>query len=221
MGLFLMILATAFLIFVTAFYSRIKAFCATGFGKILKYAFVLGVVCLLAFSAFLYAKAKTTADGSENVVVVLGCGLNPDGTPSDTLQKRLDGCIKYAEINPGAYIVVTGGKAKNRDITEALGMKNYLVANGIDRDKIICEDKAASTKENFVFAKELLKEKGIERDNIAYITNSFHAYRSGEYAKLAGFTNVKAISVATDPVVIIPATVREVLAVTALWIFEK
>ena len=103
------------------------------------------------------------------------------------MQKRLDGCIDYAKTNLDAYIVVTGGKAKNRDITEALAMK----------------------------------KKGIEPTDIAYITNSFHAYRSGEYAKLAGFKNVKAISVATDPVVIIPATVREILAVTALWIFEK
>ena len=216
-----MVLATVFLVFVTIFYSRVKDFCAVGFGKFLKYLFVFGLVCLLGFSAFLYAKAKTSADGSEKAVIVLGCGLNRDGTPSGTLQKRLDGCIDYAKTNPDAYIVVTGGKAKNRDITEALAMKNYLVANGIDPDKIICEDKAVSTKENFVFAKEILQEKGIEPTDIAYITNSFHAYRSGEYAKLAGFKNVKAVSVATDPVVIIPATVREILAVTALWIFEK
>lgn len=195
------------------------ALTASGPGMYFKYIVLLGAGCYLLLCGFVLSYAKTTVNFREKAVIVLGCGLNSDGTPSPTLQKRLDGCIDYHSRNPDAYIVVTGGYSRFNNCTEGSAMKKYLVEKGIPSDRILTDEKAENTKENFMYSKQLLENAGIGTDGICYITNSFHIYRAGVYAKQQGFGDITALSVKTDPAVFIPAVLREVCAVAAQMIF--
>ncbi len=191
-----------------------------GIGFYLKYIVILGVLAFLFLVSYILSYAKTTTTYNETAIIVLGCGLESDGTPSYTLKNRLDGCINYYNKNPNSYIVVTGGYSRGNKITEADGMKNYLVENGIPENKIICEFQATNTKENFVNSLQILKISGINADSIVFVTNSFHCYRAGVYAKQAGFKNVNSLSVKTDWIVFIPSVLREVCGVAMMMFFK-
>ena len=93
----------------------------------------------------------------EDAIIVLGAAVRGEEI-SGALQKRLDVAIEYYQKNPDVVIVVTGGQGPQEDITEALAMERYLLANGIPKEKIIKEEKATSTYENFKFSKVLLNE---------------------------------------------------------------
>ena len=191
-----------------------------GVGLYFKWLVIFGVSCYLMLMGYVLLYAHSTITYDENAVIVLGCGLNSDGTPAPTLKIRLDGCIDYFEKNPDSYIVVTGGYSRFNNVTEGSAMKKYLVENGIPADIILTDEKAENTKENFRYSLELLEQAGISENNVCYITNSFHIYRAGAYAKTEGFRNIKSLSVKTDPVVFIPAVLRETCAVALMLVFR-
>lgn len=191
-----------------------------GIGMYLKYIVLFGLVCFMFLSAYVLSFARTTVSYKEDAIIVLGCGLNSDGTPSHTLENRLDGCVEYCRQNPDCFIVVTGAVSRFGNMTEGAAMKKYLVDKGIDADHILVDEKATNTKENFEYSLQLLENVGLGEKNICFVTNSFHIFRGSQYAKLAGFENIKALSVKTDRAVFLPAVIREVCAVAAQMYFK-
>lgn len=211
----------SFAFFITAKYWMFwESVTSYGIGLCFKYLICGGICAFLFLTVFILSCAHTTTDYTENAIIVLGCGLNSDDTPGDTLKNRLDGCVEYYKNNPDVYFIVSGGYSRQSVITESEGMKNYLISQGIPKQQILMESKAENTKQNFENCMEILKEAGIEIDNIGYVTNSFHVYRAGQYASDAGFKNAKCISVKTDAAVFIPAVLREVCGVAMMMIFN-
>ena len=114
-----------------------------------------------------------------DAVVVLGAGVN--GTqPSLSLYTRLTAALDYLEENPGIPAVLTGGKGYGEEITEARCMYDWLTARGVDPTRLILEERAGNTAENFAFSRKLLEEQGIDpaEDQVAVVTNDFHIARS-------------------------------------------
>ena len=54
--------------------------------------------------------------------------------------------------------------------------------------RFLKEDRATSTAENFRYACEILRQNGMEPENmrIAFVTNDFHIYRAGLIAERMG-----------------------------------
>ena len=99
-------------------------------------------------------------------------------------------------------------------------MARYLAARGVPQENIIKEDKSESTEQNFEFSRVLLEQAGVGADEpIAYVTNRFHIYRSGIFARKAGFTNARAVPASISFSTIAPSYLREVLAVCHVWVF--
>lgn len=70
-------------------------------------------------------------------------------------------------------------------------MQKYLVERkGIDPDRILVEDQATSTLENFAFSKALIEQRFGENVRIAFVTTDFHVFRAGRVAKKAGIDAV-------------------------------
>ena len=201
------------------FHKAIWQFTSHGAWFWLRCLFIAGIVVYIGCMGLILSYSHTNIDYSEDTVIVLGCGVK-NGRPSVTLQARLDAAVDYYHKNSDIYIVVTGGLARQKDTTEALVMKNYLLEKGIPEDIIIMEDKSQSTLENYKFSKEILIENNIKHDSIVFITNSFHIYRAKTYAKYCGFKNAHALSTKTDLFVFVPALIREVLGVVDMWVFK-
>lgn len=202
------------------FYEKIKSVTKSGVLKWVKYAaifFVCIEAVLVGFLGLYGNFDNVTYD--EEAVVVLGAGVRGDRV-SIPLAMRLNEAVKYHEKNPEALIVVTGGQGYQESVTEAYAMEKYLLEKGVDKDKIIKEEKATSTNENMRFSKEVLDEYFEEDYSIAVITNKFHIYRGVEIAKAEGFEKVTHMGAPIRWYNVIPCYLRESLAVLKMWVFD-
>ncbi len=188
------------------------------FPKSVKIVLASGMAVLFAFMAFLLTFGSVdTTKYSEDAIIVLGAAVHGE-TPSAVLKTRLNAARRYHEKNPDALIVVSGGQGPQEDISEAEAMKRYLVSHGVNPNIIIKEENATSTLENFRFSKEILDERLGEDYRVCYITNEFHIYRAGGFAKKAGFSQTTHLHSNTRFDSILPGTLRECLAVLYFWV---
>lgn len=112
-------------------------------------------------------------------IVIMGYGLNADGSIRDELYRRLQVGLASAQKYPNAYIIVTGGPtAIYTDSTEAGMMKLWLLEQGINVSRIISEPRSLSTAENALFVHKKLTEQYPDIDSIAVVTSDYHIYRS-------------------------------------------
>ena len=186
--------------------------------KWIKAVFVLGLCVIIAFSVFIMAYGSNdNVTYKEDAVIVLGAAIHGK-TPSLVLKDRLDTAVEYHKQNPDAYIIVSGGQGHQEDITEAEAMEKYLIEKGVNKVKIIKEEKATSTYENFLFSNKILKERLGEDINISFITTDFHIYRASNIAKSAGINDITHIHSNTRWYSIATSILRECLAVTKFWI---
>lgn len=189
--------------------------------KWLKVLLIVGLGVAVVFSSFLIIYGKSdSVTYQEDAVIVLGAAVHGK-TPSLTLKKRLDKSVEYHKQNPDALIIVSGGRGAQEDITEAEAMKNYLINNGVAADKIIKEEKATSTYENFTFSKEILDEHFDSDYTAAFITNEYHTLRAGLCAKQAGIENTTHIHSNTNLSYLVSGVLRECLAVVKYVILKS
>lgn len=149
--------------------------------------------------------------GEVDTIIVLGCGIWPDGSPTLALKWRLDEAVEYYEKHPGIDIIVTGGQGPTEPFPESVAMEEYLINSGIPKDNIIQEDKSTSTRENFEFSRALMNVSENETIKIVFITNDFHVFRSRILAKRFGFEGY-AISSPTPQVILVNSYLREFFA---------
>lgn len=180
----------------------------------------LWLLCVIpvAFSAFLMLYGRrNNVDYTEDVVIVLGAGLQGDEVGSH-LAMRLDTAAEYLNRNANAIVVVSGGLGAGRNITEAEAMWRYLVRNGISSERILQEGKSTSTYENLLFSDEILASHFPDGYRAVVVSNDFHMFRATRQARNHG---IDAVALgAPTPWHSIPANcLREMMAVVHFWIF--
>jgi uncharacterized SAM-binding protein YcdF (DUF218 family) len=128
--------------------------------------------------------ATAVKDFSKPAIVILGYGLNPDGTMRPILQTRVLTGLVVAQFFPQSPIIVTGGNPKNGN-TEAGEMRKMLTMLGFPGHRIIVEDKANSTVQNARFSVPLAKKAGTS--GIILVTSSTHQGRAdSDFANAGG-----------------------------------
>lgn len=151
--------------------------------------------CMLiasAFCAFLSKRFKV--NDPMDYIIILGCSIRPDGSPTPLLQARIDRAIsfdneQYEKHNHRAKFVASGGQGSDEIISEAECMKRYLVDNGVPENKIIKEDKSVNTYQNLAFSKKIIEEDcgDIDKVNVAFSTTNYHIFRGYTIAKKLKF----------------------------------
>ena len=170
---------------------------------------IIGASIFILVEGLIIYHGNRRADPNMDYLIVLGAQVR--GTRiTNSLQKRLKAAETYLKENPDTLVIVSGGQGSGEDISEALAMKNYLISNGIAKERIIMEDKSTSTVENIRYSKKLLDRD--DRD-VAIVTNGFHVLRSVSIAKKQGLINVQGLSAPSDPILLISYYVRETLAI--------
>ncbi|MEI6101708.1 MAG: YdcF family protein [Eubacteriales bacterium] len=187
-------------------------------GKIIKWIFISGYSFIIIFSLILISmmvyNAYKQPEKDADAIIVLGAGIHGKSM-TYILQNRLNKAIEYAQENPNTLIVVSGGQGPQEEIAEAQAMNDYLIQEGIPQSRIIKEDRATSTEQNFKFSKELL-DKRFDNTKMVFVTSETHTLRAKVFAEKAGFADPQPIAAET-PLYILPSTfLREIFAVLAL-----
>ena len=185
---------------------------------------LLGLTCLglryfCAVEVPIIKNARTDKDAERPYLVVLGAAVYGD-RPSLTLVRRLEGALDYLETYPDSLVIVSGGMGPGETVTEAEAMRDWLRGHGIAEERILLEDKAASTAQNLEYSFAIIRERGDEPDgNVAIVSSAYHLYRAKSMAKLMG---VRAAGVAAPwgyPMVMLNYFIREAFGITHLWVF--
>ncbi|MGX8714491.1 MAG: YdcF family protein [Lachnospiraceae bacterium] len=134
-------------------------------------------------------------------MIILGCGLRKDGTPTPLLRSRIDRALRFAQeqkekTGNELIFVTSGGQGPNEVISESASMKRYLIEQGVPEERIIEENQSTNTYENMKFSKE--KILAVNPDpKVAFCTNNYHVFRSGIFAKRVKMKDVVGIGAPT------------------------
>ena len=220
LGVVLVVVLGVFAIYIGIFYEKIKELTKSGFFKFFK-AFVIAILCIefILVSFIAVFGIVDNVSYNEDAVIVLGAGIRGDKVTLP-LKMRLDKAIQYHSKNPDAIIVVTGGQGFQETVTEAYAMEKYLIEHGIERNKIIKEEKATSTTENMQFSKALLDNYFEESYSIVVVTNNFHVFRGTSIAIKTGFNDVSHMHADLQWYNLMPCYLRESLAVLKMLILD-
>lgn len=135
-------------------------------------------VDLLGKRYIIYDKKNIKED--INNIIVLGAGVKTDGTPSDILMDRLITALEIEDKNNEKRFLLSGDHGRE-GYNEVKAMKNMLVEDGVNEEKIFLDHAGFSTYESIYRAKEIFKvEKAI------IITNEYHLPRALYLARKMG-----------------------------------
>ncbi len=123
----------------------------------------------------------------KDFIIILGCGIRKDGTPSPLLRGRIDRALAFAEnqealTGKAPVFVTSGGRGPDEPISESASMKRYLLEQGVPEERIIEEDRSTDTLENMKFSKEKIwaVDPG---GKVAFATTNYHVFRGGLCAR--------------------------------------
>ncbi|KIL34903.1 hypothetical protein SD71_17105 [Cohnella kolymensis] len=150
--------------------------------------------------------------------IVLGASLW-NNEPSPGLKERLDYAFQLYKEGVFPRFIVTGGLDHNGStLTEAEGMRNYLVEKGVPGEAVSMDTQSRSTYENLLFAKQIMDENGWA--SAVIVTHNYHGARAADIAETVGYDPVQ-VRVTDSEVLMIPYhEAREVLAFTK-WLGNK
>ena len=123
----------------------------------------------------------------KDFLIILGCSIRKDGTPTPLLKGRCDRAIAFyrkqkEETGKELMFITSGGQGSDERISESACMKQYLISQGIPESQIIEEDRSTNTFENMTFSKEIIQKTNPD-GKVAFSTTNYHVFRSGLYAR--------------------------------------
>lgn len=141
-------------------------------------------------------------------IIVLGDKLKSGNNITKTLRDRLDIAVKsiYNDGDNG-HIVLSGGRGRNENISEADVMERYLIDQGVPKNKIIKEEKSTNIYENLENSKLLIEKhsgKKISSLSIKIVTTNYEALRSNLIALKYGYKDIK-FNTSNELLYLIPA----------------
>ena len=139
-------------------------------------------------------------------ILVLGCGVHADGTPSDMLRDRLLRAMEVYELGGSAKLLMTGDHGRE-NYDEVAVMKSFAVDAGVPSEDVFMDHAGFSTYESMYRAKEIFQAK-----KVIIITQEYHLYRAIYIAQRLG---MEAYGVAADYQAYYGQTKRDIREVLA------
>ena len=169
----------------------ILCLCAVLVLGILEVGTVIGINLWVKNSVSDRILTETDAASLQDIdcVVVLGCGVHSDGSPSDMLEDRLKRSVALYDLGAAPKLLMSGDHG-TLQYDEVDTMKRYAVDAGVPSEDVFMDHAGFSTYETVYRAKEIF---GAER--IIIVTQEYHLYRALYIAEALG---IEAYGVASD-----------------------
>ena len=155
---------------------------------IIKIAVIILILCVLATIAvnlvMIIRERKKILSVSEipedyDCILVLGCSVRPDGTPSSVLRERLDKAIELYKEKGGKILM--SGDHQTLYYNEVRVMKEYAVSKGVPSEDIFLDHAGYSTYDSIYRAKYTF---GVKK--MVIVTTKYHLYRALYLAEVFG-----------------------------------
>lgn len=130
-----------------------------------------GYVCA-ATSGHIVAAEDAVNHNTADCIIVLGCQVRSDGTPSHMLSDRLDRGIELYKQGVAPKIIMSGDHGQT-DYDEVNTMKQHAIAAGVPSEDIFMDHAGFSTYETIYRAKEIFGVK-----TAVIVTQQYHLYRA-------------------------------------------
>lgn len=182
---------------------------------------LVAIISIINLTLILNPAIVGTEEKADHVIL-LGGGISKDGVLPKSVISRVEKAAEYLNKNPDSICVVTGGTLDWLPYAEAPELKRQLAARGVSPARILVEDQAKDTIQNFQLSCKMLAEhKGMTYAEVLstptlIVTSRFHLRRSQRLARRMGFTNIKGIPAACPPVYVLHNYVREICAYVKL-----
>ena len=112
--------------------------------------------------------------GEWDAIVVAGCRVLPDGTPSDSLQRRTDVAVSLWLEGRAPEVIFTGGVGSYPP-SEAAAAAAYAMSIGLPEAVIQREDRSTSTEEN---ARLAAAQSDARR--VILVSDTYHLFRASK-----------------------------------------
>lgn len=139
-------------------------------------------------------------------IIVLGCQVRADKSPSDMLKDRLDHALMLYEGNASEKLLMSGDHGRI-DYDEVNAMKQYAVDRDVPSEDVFMDHAGFSTYETVYRAKEIF---GCNK--VMIVTQEYHLYRALYIAERLG---LEAYGVAADGYDYPGQTLREMREILA------
>lgn len=158
---------------------------------------VCGGVLMLCVNGYVVLSTKKqillSAEASEgrdaDCILVLGCRVYEDGTPSHMLEDRLRRGVELYRLGAAPKLLMSGDHGQ-QEYDEVGAMKQFAVTEGVPSDDVFMDHAGFSTYESLYRAKEIF---GVEK--VIIVTQGYHLHRALHIARTLG---LEAYGVAAD-----------------------
>lgn len=139
-------------------------------GALLLLGINLWVTCSVSDRILTQEQAAQLQD--VDCIIILGCQVRSDGTPSHMLEDRLKRGVALYEQGTAPKILVSGDHG-TKGYDEVDTMKHYAVDAGVPSQDVFMDHAGFSTYETIYRAKEIFGAK-----KIVVVTQKYHLYRT-------------------------------------------
>ena len=130
--------------------------------------------------AHIITQEEAADQADVDCILVLGCGVREDGTPSHMLEDRLKQGVALYNLGASPKLLMSGDHGRV-DYNEVGTMKQYAVSAGIPSEDVFMDHAGFSTYESLYRAKEIF---GAEK--LIIVSQEYHLYRALYIAQRMG-----------------------------------
>ncbi|GAB4569241.1 MAG: hypothetical protein Kow0077_01440 [Anaerolineae bacterium] len=140
-------------------------------------AVVIAVALIgLAMAVALHVYGRGDRVAPADVIIVLGAGIEPDGSPSPATRRRALHAAALYRQGVAPHVICAGGYAGLSQSTEAAACAQVLLAGGVPQDAIRLEAQSRSTEENAIHSAAIMREA--EWRSALVVSDSYHLLRA-------------------------------------------
>lgn len=123
-----------------------------------------------------------------DAVIVLGCAIRKDGTPTPLLTNRVRKGIASWKAHPEARLIMSGGQGTDEVQPESCAMRDFALSQGVPEEAILVEDRSTNTEENLRFSEAIRAKEGLTAEGrVLIVTDDYHVFRALLISRNLGF----------------------------------
>ena len=152
--------------------------------RVISFILLLIIVIPLYIAGNIWYSARNAEPIKSDLILVMGAAQF-DGRPSDILKQRLEQALSTYKLGLAPVIYTVGAGAPGDRTTEAAASRNWLIQNGVAKNKILAVAKGRDTLSSTESYVTEAKKRGYA--SVVIVTDPYHCYRAMSMAKDLGF----------------------------------